>query len=224
MNPFYQHFEDHFRNELVRVHKRDESWKGTLTRLNFDEQEVIIHGTDSCFISDFDSIDLIGGPLFRRLPVDQVKRCRWSGREFSVDENTDWLQRVRRQDRVGSYPVVRETEDSYEIISGNKRLWGMRTVGIDKHLFRVVDCTLQEHALRWSVHHLEMDKQERARAISRLSEDFEDPLSVVAWEDRPALPCPKRTCETDLTEVQFGQHMIEEHGWTAADVETAHLI
>nr|WP_244995471.1 ParB/RepB/Spo0J family partition protein [Halomicroarcula pellucida] len=107
------------------------------------------------FVSHCDSIEVLDETsCVERIRLDDVDPAPYAIREFRRDENLQYIANVRQNGWAGSFPVVRETEDGYQIVEGHKRLWVAEQAGLDSHPVEVVDVDDWELAFRFVVDHL----------------------------------------------------------------------
>jgi ParB family chromosome partitioning protein len=112
---------------------------------------------------------------FQELPVSAIKPNRYQPREHFDEEALASLADSIREVGLLQPVLVRETDDGYELIAGERRLRACRRVGlqmIPALVRRTDDATALEEALVENVHREDLNPLEEAAAYQQLIEDF----------------------------------------------------
>lgn len=112
---------------------------------------------------------------FQELPISSIKPNRYQPREHFDEETLAALADSVREVGLLQPVLVRETDDGYELIAGERRLRACRRVGlqtIPALVRRTDDASALEEALVENVHREDLNPLEEAAAYQQLIEDF----------------------------------------------------
>lgn len=183
MNPFTQSLEETFRGREAVVTSRDEEeYTGFIDRIDWNQRHVILHGAKNrgknvgaAFISHAERIELAQKDMrVEKLPLSVIDDYRYSKREFSFEENSEFVESARTQGNVKSFPVVRERMEGgssvkftkYEALDGNKRLWAARQAGLEEHPVVVKKCGNLEAFEHFVWNHLDLPHKDGGESYS----------------------------------------------------------
>jgi ParB family transcriptional regulator, chromosome partitioning protein len=119
--------------------------------------------------------DLAVSGAFQEVPVSAIKPNRFQPRERFDEETLAALADSIREVGLLQPVLVREVEDGYELIAGERRVRAARRIGlqaIPALVRRTDDASALEEALVENVHREDLNPLEEAAAYQQLIEDF----------------------------------------------------
>jgi len=185
-NPFTKSLEQ-FRGRRVRAVSNDgREFEGFVERLHHHDRHVVLRGaTDAdgnrvgrVLVSHVDVLETTD-PTERveRLALDGIQPAPYHAREFDAAENRGYIDRVRNDGWVGSFPTVRPAaadgdlehpgDAGFEIVAGHKRLWVAAEAGLDSHPVQIVDIDAWTAATRFVADHLPAESNLRGNGESQ---------------------------------------------------------
>jgi hypothetical protein len=164
-NPFIDGMDDRLRGRYVRaVSNQGRVYRGWVERIHHHERHLMLR--DATLV-DEDETD-VGSTLvtratevavlkddsrIERVDLDEIEAAPYHEREFQESANRGYVADVRDTGFVGSFPVVRERGDGYEVVEGHKRIWACRQAGIETHPVDVVNISDWAAACRFVADH-----------------------------------------------------------------------
>jgi ParB family chromosome partitioning protein len=164
-NPFIDGMDDRLRGRYVRaVSNQGRVYRGWVERIHHHERHLMLR--DATLV-DEDETD-VGSTLvtratevavleddsrIERVDLDLIEAAPYHEREFQESANRGYVADVRDTGFVGSFPVVRERGDGYEVVEGHKRIWACRQAGIETHPVEIVDISDWGAACRFVADH-----------------------------------------------------------------------
>lgn len=164
-NPFIDGMDDRLRGRYVRaVSNQGRVYRGWVERIHHHERHLMLR--DATLV-DEDETD-VGSALvtratevavleddsrIERVDLDEIEAAPYHEREFQESANRGYVADVRDTGFVGSFPVVRECDDCFEVVEGHKRIWACRQAGIETHPVEIVDISDWAAACRFVSDH-----------------------------------------------------------------------
>jgi len=185
-NPFSKSL-DEFRGRHVRAVSNDgREFEGFVERLHHHDRHVVLRGAADAdgnrvgrvLLSHVDVLETTD-PTERveRLALDGIQPAPYHAREFDAAENRGYIDRVRNDGWVGSFPTVRPAaadgdlkhpgDAGFEIVAGHKRLWVAAEAGLDSHPVQIVDIDAWTAATRFVADHLPAESNLRGNGESQ---------------------------------------------------------
>ncbi|QCW02092.1 ParB N-terminal domain-containing protein [Natrinema pallidum] len=104
-----------------------------------------------------------------QLTLDAIDPNPYHSRNFTVDENRDYIAAIRDRGRPDPPPIVRDCGDRFELLNGHKRVWasyvaGLESIPCDVHYERELYA-----ARTWARYHLQgYSEPQRQAALRRI--------------------------------------------------------
>lgn len=174
MNPFHRSLEQFRGKRVTAISNNGRVVTGWVERVHHNDRHLVLQGSHkgegaqgefigTAFLSHVDEI--YQNPPDSRYPdagrhhvalidVHAVNPSPLHVREFEREGNEDYIREVQDDGWTGSYPVVRETDEGYELIAGHKRMWIARQAGLQSHPAKVVAASAWEAQRRFLYDHL----------------------------------------------------------------------
>jgi len=117
----------------------------------------------------------------REIPLDQLDPSPYHSRNFSVDENRDYIDRIADRGYPKPEPLVRVLDDGFEIVNGHKRTWASHVAGLETIPCRTVRLDDEDAARAWANRHLDgYDGEQLDRAVEKLRTRWGDATADIA--------------------------------------------
>jgi hypothetical protein len=150
MSEFRENLPTAFRGRRVRViSNQGREYVGWVQSIEKHDRHVLLRdATDvtedrdlgNVAVSHFNVIqELDSDSRIERIPLEEIEPAPYSTRQLDASENRGFIAKIENREFVGSFPVVREVEDGYEIVEGHKRLWAAEQAALDSHPVEIVD-------------------------------------------------------------------------------------
>lgn len=172
-NPVHDSYDEHFRGRYVRATSHEgETLEGWVERIHHHDRHVVLRdardpvsGEDhgAALLSHVDSMTVIEETDQRVEPIriDAIHPAPWSAGDWDTSDNRQYIEEVRDQGFVGSYPVVRPISgdlehpgsEGFEIVEGHKRIWVCEQAGLTTHPVVIVDIDNWAAAQRFVADH-----------------------------------------------------------------------
>jgi ParB family chromosome partitioning protein len=107
------------------------------------------------------------------IPLDELEPFPYHSRNFSAEENREYMEDIRERGEPENPPVVQVLDDGFRIINGHKRVWASYVCGLKE-----VDCVClyvddKEATKHWVENHLFSYRGEHLdEAMDSLTEDW----------------------------------------------------
>lgn len=173
MDAFEKSLKHTFRDQKVHVVSRDGvEYTGFVGQMEHHQRHILLHsaerGTDdarehigSVLVSHADTIELANATQhIERISLNEMQSSPYTAREFNREDNLDYIERVRNQGYLGSFPVVRPLRDEhgYEIVEGHKRVWVARCADFESFPVEIQDLSEWEATQRFVADHIPTER------------------------------------------------------------------
>jgi len=142
-NPFHDALDENLRGQRVRaVSETGSVYEGIVERVHHHDRDILLRGAEQpngnvlgpVWVPAAQTVEVLNPERrVETVAVDDVQDGPFAAREFEREENLGYINQVREREFVGSFPVVRERGDGYEVVEGHKRFWVCREAGLDRH-------------------------------------------------------------------------------------------
>jgi ParB family chromosome partitioning protein len=107
------------------------------------------------------------------ISLDELEPFPYHSRNFSAEENQQYIEDLRKEEGPDNPPVVQVLEDGFRIINGHRRVWASYVCGLDKVECACLYVNDHEATEHWIENHLfSYSGQELDKAMRRLKEDW----------------------------------------------------
>lgn len=143
------------------------------------------------------------------IPLAKINPSPYHSRQFSREDNAEFIEEVEERGHPGSYPLLRPVGDEFEIVNGHKRVWICRLVGLDSVKCRVAYLDDWEAVTWFSERHLSTDIPEREECTDQ---EIRETIQLMRerWGDR-------------IEEIPEVEHQLNRLGEAADDNEMQDL-
>lgn len=168
MNPFDRQADDLLRGSYVRVRTSDGvEIEGWLDRRHHNQRHVLLRDVvvdqaeegGAAVVSDPPlMIEMDSASRIESVPLSKLEPAPYHSGEWEAGPNRDYIEQVQERGFAGSYPVVRERGDGFEIVEGHKRIWVCEQAGLEEHPVEIVELGDWPATLRFVFDHLPVEK------------------------------------------------------------------
>ncbi|MFC6770000.1 ParB/RepB/Spo0J family partition protein [Halorubrum pallidum] len=114
------------------------------------------------------------------IPLREISPSPFHSRSFSIDENREFVETIRKQGGPSKPPLVRPVHDRFEIINGHKRVWASHAAGVDAIPCRCAYVDARTAAEWWVPKHIpQYTEEQREAAVERIHDVFGDDATEI---------------------------------------------
>lgn len=125
----------------------------------------------SFYAFPYSRLEIVGSMSPLSIRLDDIRPSPYHARNFDYEANAEFIDEIAARGYPKPFPLLRVTDDGFEVINGHKRIWASYVAGLDEALCWCVDVDRQQGAQMWARRHLGgYTDEEAAAARERIAE------------------------------------------------------